>query len=83
MSMGMCGCSKVAKILLIVGALNWGLIGVGYFFNANWNVVNLVFGNWMWLEAVIYILVGLAGVSKLFGCRCKKCAVTAPMNGGM
>jgi uncharacterized membrane protein YuzA (DUF378 family) len=83
MSMGMCGCSKVAKILLIIGALNWGLIGVGYFFNANWNVVNLVFGNWMWLEAVIYILVGLAGVSKLFGCRCKKCVVAAPMNGGM
>lgn len=79
----MCGCSKVAKVLLIVGALNWGLIGIGYFFNANWNVVNLVLGNWMWLEAIVYILVGLAGLSKLFGCRCKKCRADAPTSGGM
>lgn len=83
MGMGTCGCSKVAKVLLIVGALNWGLIGVGYFFNANWNLVNLILGNWMWLEAVVYILVGIAGVVKLFGCRCAKCRVAAPTNGTM
>ena len=81
--MEMCGCSKVAKVLLIIGALNWGLVGIGMFFGGNWNVVNLIFGSWMWLEAVIYIIVGLAGLSKLFGCRCKKCAAPAPTNGGM
>lgn len=81
--MGMCGCSKVVKILLIIGALNWGLIGVGYFFNANWNIVNLILGNWMWLEAVVYILVGLAGLSKIFGCRCKMCKAGGSMGGGV
>lgn len=81
--MEMCGCSKVAKVLLIIGALNWGLVGVGQFFNADWNVVHLLLGNWMWLESVVYIIVGLAGISKLFGCRCKKCVVAAPTNGGM
>lgn len=79
----MCGCSKVAKVLLIIGALNWGLVGVGYFFNADWDVVKLLLGNWPWLVSVIYIIVGLAGLSKLFGCRCKKCTVAAPTNGGM
>ncbi len=72
-----CGPAKIAWILTLIGALNWGLIGIGYFFSANWNVVNLILnlipGNVMWLEAVVYILVGISGAIMLFGCRCKSC----------
>lgn len=70
---GGCGAKKIAKILLIIGALNWGLSGIGYFAGTNLNIVNLVLGSWAWLENVVYILVGIAGVVKIFGCPCKAC----------
>ena len=68
-----CGPAKIAWILVLIGAINWGLIGLGYFFSANWNLVNLIFGRLMWLEALVYLLVGIAGVIVIFGCRCKRC----------
>ncbi len=73
---GKCGCtlSKVGKWLLVIGGLNWGLVGVGMFMSANWNVVNMLLGSWPVVEAVVYILVGVAAVMKLVGCKCSKCA---------
>lgn len=56
----------VSLILVVVGALNWGLFGVGMLIDANWNLVNLVFGTIPTLEAVVYLLVGLAGVYELY-----------------
>ncbi|MEK7606425.1 MAG: DUF378 domain-containing protein [Patescibacteria group bacterium] len=82
---GKCSHSRIAGTLVLIGAINWGLIGLGYFFGGNWNVVNLLLGNWMWLEAVVYILVGVAGVIRLFGCVCKDHKMAeggAPMGGG-
>ena len=55
----------IAAILLIVGALNWGLVGLGSFMSSNWNVVNLLLGSWPSVEWIVYILVGLAGVMAL------------------
>lgn len=67
-----CGtCGMIAFVLVIVGALNWGLVGVGHFVETNLNVVNLLVGTWPAVEAVVYILVGLSAVGMLFGC--KKC----------
>ena len=65
--------AKVAKVLLIVGGLNWGLVGVGMLTSHNWNLVNMIFGSMPTLEAVVYVLVGVSAVVKLFGCRCAKC----------
>ncbi|MBP9771539.1 MAG: DUF378 domain-containing protein [Candidatus Pacebacteria bacterium] len=87
-----CGPSKIAWILVLIGAINWGLIGLGYFFSANWNLVNLIFGRLMWLEAIVYLLVGIGGAIVIFGCRCHRCkegcnschagtASSAPMGG--
>lgn len=45
-----------AWILVVVGALNWGLFGV-----ANYNVVSTIFGTGT-LTSVVYDLVGLSGV---------------------
>lgn len=47
----------VALVLVIVGAVNWGLVGVG-----GWDLVDLIFGSVEWLARLIYILVGLAGL---------------------
>ena len=47
----------VAFLLVIVGALNWGLMGL---FNVN--LVSMVVGAWPMLERVVYILVGLSAV---------------------
>jgi uncharacterized protein len=75
---GMCkgGCTMgmIAKILVIIGGVNWGLVGIGMFFGgSNWNVVNLILGSMPILEAVVYILVGISAVVMIFGCRCGKC----------
>lgn len=46
----------ICLILVIIGAVNWGLIG---FFN--FNLVEAIFG-FNWVARVIYALVGLAGL---------------------
>ena len=48
----------LALTLVIVGALNWGLIG---FFNFDL-VTTLFNGSLFWVARVIFALVGLAGV---------------------
>ena len=46
----------VSFVLVIVGAINWGLVGL-----INYNLVNMIFGS-IGLENIVYILVGIAGV---------------------
>lgn len=53
--------NMVADILLIVGGLNWGLVGV-----ADWNLVEALFGAWPVLVSIIYILVGLSALYSLW-----------------
>jgi uncharacterized protein len=47
---------QAAMVLVIVGALNWGLIGL-----LNLDIVNMLFGS-IGLEKIVQILVGLSGV---------------------
>lgn len=47
---------KIALVLTIIGAINWGLIGL-----FNFNLVETIFGASM-LSAIIYMLVGIAGI---------------------
>ncbi len=56
------GLDWAALALVVVGALNWGLVGVGMLLDANWNLVDLLLGFSPRLEAVVYVLVGLAGL---------------------
>jgi len=55
-------------VLVIVGALNWGLEGLGTFAGQNLNLVNLVLGGVSGgqLEALVYVLVGLAGLYQVY-----------------
>lgn len=73
MKKGGCSAASIAMILVIIGAINWGLVGLGGFFGGNWNVVNLLLGSWPVVEWIIYILVGIAGVMMIFGCKCLSC----------
>ncbi len=52
----------IAFVLVIIGALNWGLVGLGGFMGSNWNLVNLLLGAWPMVEWIVYILVGLSGL---------------------
>ena len=47
----------IALILVIVGAINWGLIG---FFNVN--LVDTIFGTMSIISRIIYALVGISGL---------------------
>lgn len=56
-------------VLVIVGALNWGLEGLGTFAGQNLNLVNLVFSGLPsggTIEAAVYLLVGLAGLYQVY-----------------
>ena len=50
----------ISRILVIIGGLNWGLIGV-----ANYNLVAAVFGEGSMASKVVYSLVGLAALWEL------------------
>lgn len=51
----------IALILVVIGALNWGLVG---FFN--FNLVSAIFGERSAASKVIYALVGIAGLYSVF-----------------
>lgn len=51
-----------ANILAIVGAINWGLIGINKF-----NLVAFLFGEMTTVSKTIYALVGFAGLYLLVG----------------
>jgi uncharacterized membrane protein YuzA (DUF378 family) len=54
----------IAKILVIIGALNWGLVGIMSFSGVNYSfdLVALILGGIPALASMVYLLVGLSGV---------------------
>lgn len=71
------GLHMLAFILLVVGGLNWGLVGLGWWMGgANWNLVEMIFGAWPMLVGLVYVLVGLSAVYLLFT-HPKDCMVCA------
>lgn len=51
------GLDYTALTLVIIGAINWGLIGLFQL-----DLVSLLFGNMTWLSRVVYTLVGISGM---------------------
>ena len=47
----------IALVLIIIGAINWGLIGL-----FNFNLVDTLFGTMSVVSRIIYSLVGLSGL---------------------
>ncbi len=55
---------KIALVLVIVGAINWGLIGLFRF-----DLVAAIFGEMSAISRIVYSLVGVSGlwtIKKLF-----------------
>ena len=48
---------KIALVLIIIGAINWGLIGIFEF-----DLVAAIFGNMSVVSRIIYSLVGIFGL---------------------
>ena len=48
---------KIALALIIIGAINWGLIGI-----FNFNLVDIIFGTMSIISRIVYILVGVSGL---------------------
>lgn len=47
----------IALTIAIIGALNWGLVGV-----LSFDLVAFIFGEMSWLSRIVYTLVGLSGI---------------------
>ena len=60
-----------AFMLLVIGGLNWLLVGFG------WNLVAAIFGAGSTLSRIIYILVGISAIIELVGHKknCKTCSM--------
>jgi len=59
---------KLSFIFVLIGALNWGLLGL-----LNFNLVSTIFGAIPFLARAIYILVGFSAVNIIvFIIRSKK-----------
>ncbi len=54
------GLSLVAVVLLVIGGLNWGLVGTTGF-----DLVRAIFGEMTLLSRIVYTLVGVAAVYQL------------------
>ena len=48
---------KIALVLIIIGAINWGLIGIFEF-----DLVAAIFGQMSMVSRIIYSLVGISGL---------------------
>jgi uncharacterized membrane protein YuzA (DUF378 family) len=67
---------KLTFILLVIGGLNWLLVGV-----AGWDVGSLFGGQEALVSKVIYILVGLSAVYEIVShkSKCKDCTTGSSM----
>lgn len=52
---------KIALVLLIIGGLNWGLVGV-----FNFDLIKTVLGDMSLLSRIVYTLVGLSAIYAIF-----------------
>ncbi len=72
---GGCTGAVIAKVLVVIGGINWGLVGLGMLLGVagGWNIVNMILGSVPVLEAIVYVLVGISAIMMIFGCKCGKC----------
>ena len=67
--------SVIALILVIVGALNWLLVGLFAFNLVTWITMGI-----KWLETAIYVLVGIAGIYMAIWLIFSKCNMCCTCN---
>lgn len=47
----------IAFIIMLIGCINWGLVGI-----FNWNMVNAIFGGYNVGSIIVYVIVLLAAI---------------------
>jgi len=63
----------IAIILVVIGGLNWGLVGLGNLANmGNLDLVQMILGSIPVLRDVVYVLVGLAAIYEIYVVAVKK-----------
>jgi uncharacterized membrane protein YuzA (DUF378 family) len=62
---GRYGLDGLCRLLIIVGGLNWGLVGIFKFDLVAWICGGLEFGQTNAASRIVYILVGVAAVYEL------------------
>lgn len=71
MTGGKCVVCKLVGVLVVIGALNWGLVGI-----FNYNLVAALLGEMTTPARAVYGLVGIAGVLAILGwfkcCPCQR-----------
>ena len=69
------GLHVISFILVIIGGLNWLLVGFG------WNLVTMIFGSVPLLVTIIYVLIGIAAIIELVthGKNCRMCSMKSGM----
>jgi uncharacterized membrane protein YuzA (DUF378 family) len=70
----------ITWLLIIIGALNWLLVGA-----FGWDVGMLFGGQMAIVSRIIYILVGVSAIYEIFTHKntCKMCAMSSMPAGGM
>jgi uncharacterized membrane protein YuzA (DUF378 family) len=56
------GLGKLAFVLVVIGGLNWGLVGI-----LDFNLVSALLGDMTIYSRIVYSLVGLSALFALFG----------------
>lgn len=51
----------IAAVLLVIGGLNWGLVGL-----SDINIIDAIFSHAYVLARIVYVVVGLAAVWNIF-----------------
>lgn len=72
---GMGSLDMIAKYLVIIGGINWGLVGAGKLAGGEgWDVVNMLLGGFAGgiVAKLVYVLVGLSALYMLYGIVGKK-----------
>jgi uncharacterized membrane protein YuzA (DUF378 family) len=54
----------LAAVLLVIGGLNWGLVGI-----MNFNLVSYLFSSMPSIENAVYGLVGLSAIYQIIGLK--------------
>jgi len=72
----MSGSQKLTMTLIVVGGINWGLVGIGNFLQRDWDVVNWLFTDllgWNVVTNIVYVVVGIAAIAAIVTMsNCKK-----------
>lgn len=68
----------VAMIILVVGGLNWGLVGA-----FDYDLVASIFGDMTTVSKIVYILVGLSALYMVIGSMMGKKGMMMENKGGM